>query len=99
MSQINLDKLPKDVSSGKNGGKKTNLSQVLKIVGAVAMLAYILIPTDLVPDFAPIIGWVDDLAAGVGMVASIVSAVKTGRYNPDTRMEQRAKDIFGDDNF
>ncbi len=99
MSQLNLDKLPKNTSAGNSQGKKTGLSQVLKIVGAVAMLAYILIPTDLLPDLLPVVGWVDDLAAGVGMIASIVSAIRTGRYNPNARMEQRAKDIFGDDNF
>lgn len=99
MSQIDLDKLPKKAPTGNTPGKKSTLSQVLKFVGAAAMLAYILIPTDLLPDFAPVIGWVDDVAAGVGMIATIVSAIKTGRYNPDTRMEQRAKDIFGDNNY
>ena len=103
MSRIDLDKLPKSAnadggSSGnvKGGGK---ISQIVKIVSAVVMLAYIVLPTDLIPDFAPVIGWVDDLAAGIGMIATVVSAIKNRRYDPNSRMEQRAKDIFGDDNY
>lgn len=105
MSRIDLDKLPKNADTAGNannagavkGGSK--LSQILKIVSAVVMLAYIVLPTDLIPDFAPVIGWVDDLAAGVGLIASVVSAIKNRRYDPNSRMEQRAKDVFGDDNF
>ena len=105
MSRIDLSKLPKNVDAASDanaagaakGGSK--LSQILKIISAVVMLAYIVLPTDLIPDFAPVIGWVDDLAAGVGMIATVVSAIKNRRYDPNSRMEQRAKDIFGDDNF
>jgi len=99
VGQIDLNKLPKNAAADNTVGKKSKLSQVLKIISAVVMLAYIIIPTDLLPDLLPVVGWVDDIAAGVGLIASVVSALKTGRYNPDTRMEQRARDVFGDNNF
>ena len=32
------------------------------ILGALAALIYIVIPTDLSPDPVPVIGWIDDIA-------------------------------------
>lgn len=38
----------------------------------VAQAAYVLFPFDLVPDFLPVIGWLDDLVALFGLAATTV---------------------------
>ena len=40
----------------------------------ILALLYILSPIDLIPDFIPVVGWVDDLAVGVGAGAAALSA-------------------------
>ncbi len=101
MSQISLDKLPNAPSgNGNSPQKKTSLSKIIKLISAAVMLLYIISPIDFVPEIAiPVIGWVDDIIAGAGMAASLVSAFKSGKYNPNVRMEQRAEDIFGKENY
>lgn len=104
MKKIKLDQLPKNASAptvptAKPKGSAHTFGQVGKIITAVLMLAYILLPTDLLPDLVPVIGWLDDAVAAVGMIASAVSAIKNRRYDPESRMEERAKDVFGEDNF
>ncbi len=44
------------------------------IVVLILALLYIISPIDLVPDFIPVAGWVDDLAVGVGAGAAALSA-------------------------
>ena len=102
MSEIKLDKLPNASPNGAGGNapKKTSVSKIIKLISAAVMLVYIISPVDLVPEIMiPVIGWVDDIVAGVGMAASLISAFKSGKYDPNARMEQRAQDIFGKDNF
>ena len=48
-----------------NGLKRTILILILAIIG----LIYLISPIDLIPDFIPIIGWLDDL----GIVGAIIS--------------------------
>ncbi len=38
------------------------------LVGLILLLAllYIICPIDLIPDFIPVVGWVDDVAVGAG---------------------------------
>ena len=59
------------------------------IVGA---LAYVIVPVDLIPDFIPVAGYTDDLAAiasAVGMVADLIT--------PDIKRKatDKVRDIFG----
>ena len=61
----------------------------LAIVGA---LAYVIVPVDLIPDFIPVAGYSDDMAAivsAVGMVADLIT--------PDIKRKAMDKvhDIFG----
>ena len=59
------------------------------IVGA---LAYVIVPVDLIPDFIPVAGYTDDMAAivsAVGMVADLIT--------PDIKRKaaDKVRDIFG----
>lgn len=46
-------------------------------LGAVAALVYVLIPTDVVPDVMPVVGWIDDIVAVLLSVSNaIVFAAK-----------------------
>ena len=61
----------------------------LAIVGA---LAYVIVPVDLIPDFIPVAGYSDDMAAivsAVGMVADLIT--------PDIKRKamDKVRDIFG----
>lgn len=49
------------------------------IVAWAAQALYILSPFDLLPDFIPLIGWVDDLIALVGLGATTLWMVRTVR--------------------
>ena len=42
----------------KNTKYKLNI-----VIGAVAALIYTLVPIDIAPDAAPVIGWIDDIIA------------------------------------
>jgi uncharacterized membrane protein YkvA (DUF1232 family) len=55
---------------------------VLPFVGwAIAALsvAYIVSPLDVLPDFIPVVGWADDLAALAVGIASALSAMNAGK--------------------
>lgn len=60
-----------------------------EIVGA---LGYVILPTDLIPDFIPVAGFTDDLAA-VAFAVKQVAAIIT----PEVKDKARGKvrDIFG----
>lgn len=45
----------------------------------VACLAYILLPTDLVPDYWPMVGWIDDLVA---LLATLYLIIRGRRPPP-----------------
>ena len=53
----------------------------------VSAIAYLILPTDVVPDFIPLLGYVDDTAALLG-------AVKTVSHNITPEVEEEAKDDF-----
>jgi len=105
MKNIKLDKLPKNVTAPTvptakaAGGSTKSAGQWWKYLVSALMLAYIILPTDFMPDLIPIVGWLDDIVAAAGMVISTISAIKNRRYDPNARMEERAKDVFGDDNY
>lgn len=43
----------------------------------MAQAFYVVFPIDLLPDFIPVIGWIDDLAALVGLGATTLWMVRT----------------------
>ncbi|MCR4664942.1 MAG: DUF1232 domain-containing protein [Paludibacteraceae bacterium] len=44
-------------------------------IGFVVAIAYILIPTDFVPDVIPVLGWIDDIVA---ILLAIANAIRLG---------------------
>lgn len=73
----NIDILPKDDTASTAGKAKPKVSSHLwKFLIAALMLAYIILPTDLMPDPVPIVGWLDDIVAAVGMIATTISAIR-----------------------
>lgn len=44
------------------------------IVVLILALLYIISPIDLIPDVIPVVGWVDDVAVGVGAGAAALSS-------------------------
>lgn len=52
------------------------------IIGAVAALIYILIPTDISPDPVPVVGWIDDIVALLLAIANAVVFASKLRKKP-----------------
>jgi uncharacterized membrane protein YkvA (DUF1232 family) len=46
---------------------------------AAAAAVYVISPIDFIPDFIPVIGWVDDIGAAVGGIAAAMSAMSARR--------------------
>lgn len=44
-------------------------------IGCVVALAYILLPTDVVPDAVPALGWIDD---GIATLMAVANAIRWG---------------------
>ncbi len=44
-------------------------------LGFLAALVYVLVPTDIMPDLMPAIGWIDDIVA---VLLSIANALRLG---------------------
>lgn len=57
--------------------QKKRWMAVLAVVAWVAQAFYVLFPFDLLPDFVPVIGWLDDLAALVGLATTTVWMART----------------------
>ena len=58
----------------------------------VSALAYLILPTDMVPDFIPVVGYTDDAAALLAAINAIGSVVK-----PEHKREasKQVKDLLG----
>ena len=65
---------------------KTSLTDRLKIIGA---LGYFILPSDLIPDFIPALGYTDDLAALAWCIYSIAKNITPEiKEKATARMEQ-----------
>lgn len=51
-------------------------SSIMKFLGVIAAIAYVCLPADLIPDFLPLIGQIDDMIA---IAFGIYSAVALGK--------------------
>ena len=61
----------------------------MQIVGA---LAYLIVPTDLIPDFIPVAGFSDDLAALLYVVSMVGDHLTP---DIDRKAKDKVRDIFG----
>jgi len=58
---------------------RKRMMAALAVLAWFAQALYIIFPIDLIPDLIPIIGWIDDLVALVGLAATTVWMVRTVR--------------------
>lgn len=58
---------------------KKRLMAGMAVFAWLAQAAYVVFPIDLLPDFIPLIGWIDDLVALVGLGVTTVWAFKVVR--------------------
>lgn len=57
-------------------------------------LAYLILPLDAVPDFLPVVGFTDDLAAITGAVATVSMCINADKAQEAAR--QKTRELFGD---
>ncbi len=50
-------------------------------VAIVGALGYLVLPVDLIPDFIPVIGWVDDAAVIASVLAFVRSQIKEQHWD------------------
>jgi uncharacterized membrane protein YkvA (DUF1232 family) len=60
------------------------------VVGA---LVYLLIPMDVVPDLAPVVGWLDDLLFLLGALSMLFSAAPRTKREDGTIIDVTAEDV------
>ncbi len=48
----------------------------------VAAIAYLLMPIDVVPDVAPVVGWLDDLVFLLGALSMLLGSAPTPKTPP-----------------
>lgn len=52
-----------------------NWKIIITALIVLAAIAYVLWPLDILPDFIPIIGWIDDLIAGAIGIFALIKVV------------------------
>lgn len=56
-----------------------HLPPVLRVIVLVVALLTVLLPLDLMPDLAPLIGWIDDLAAFGYLAFELIQSIRSWR--------------------
>ena len=55
----------------------------LELVGVIAAAITLVLPVDLIPDFMPVIGWLDDLLAIGYLVVELLKFIRNRRQSLD----------------
>lgn len=63
-----------------------------KFAGLLAV-AYFVLPVDVIPDFLPILGWLDDL--GVLSAAAFYMVRQVKQYGPESTLDGLPRDMEG----
>jgi uncharacterized membrane protein YkvA (DUF1232 family) len=70
-----------------------NASKLGKLF-VLAVAAYIVCPIDFIPDFAPVIGWLDDLGAAGIATAYLISVAR--RYRAASTQEGSTREAYAE---
>ena len=46
------------------------------VIGFVVALVYVFVPTDVLPDAMPVVGWIDDIVA---VLLAVANAIRIGK--------------------
>jgi len=60
---------------------RSYLIEVVKYVGAAALVLLVISPVDLIPDVLPVLGWGDD----VGYLAAAIASIRSARKEAQER--------------
>ena len=56
------------------------------VIGILILALLIISPLDLVPDFIPFIGWLDDIVYALGLVSGVLKMIRDKRIPPSQRI-------------
>lgn len=94
-----IDKLPKLAEKVSAPAKKIwnyikdpNSDMVLKIA-AIGVIIYLISPIDAIPDFTPVLGFVDDIAAMAVMVSMIAKSINSTTKDSKEAIQNVTKSI------
>lgn len=60
---------------------------VAKLIVVIGCIVYVLSPIDLLPDFIPVLGWIDDVVAGaIGLMTALSGLGKQGKASRYPRL-------------
>lgn len=71
--------LPENQTSGKKLSKKNSTGIIYGLGAVAAALIYTLLPTDIVSDIIPVVGWLDDAGIDFAAVLFAVSRFIAGK--------------------
>jgi uncharacterized membrane protein YkvA (DUF1232 family) len=84
------EKLKKDIATLYIASKRNDIGILAKLM-AIIIVAYALSPIDLIPDFIPLLGYLDDLILLPLGISLVINLIPQGTINT---CRKEAEDIF-----